>query len=320
MKRSACALLILWPAALMAGSSADYNLSPATADSGGLHASSASYLADFSEAPGAAGSSAAYTSRSGYAGQLDEASSLVISLNPAALPETGNAQLGASLLSQAGFLTSLPAGGVNWSILSGPLTGVSSGGLVTAGKVSQSTTATVQGVASGITGTLSFQVLDSLPDNFGFYAGDGLPDWWQLQYLGLSESAGGQSGDPDHDGLSNLMEYAFGTDPQSSGTGTIVYSGGVLVTHGQPLPVVTNIPNSVDYRVIFSRRRDYQSAGLRYQVQFSPDLLAWTTSAVIPLSVAQDAEYEAVGVQWPFFINGRKARFFRILIDFPSSP
>jgi len=40
---------------------------------------------------------------------------------------------------------------------------------------------------------------------------DGLPDWWEYAFFGdLSQTAGG---DPDNDGMTNLLEYQYRTDP-----------------------------------------------------------------------------------------------------------
>ncbi len=51
--------------------------------------------------------------------------------------------------------------------------------------------------------------------------GDGLPDAWETAH-GLNPRIGhginGAAGDPDHDGLSNIDEWANGTDPQNADT------------------------------------------------------------------------------------------------------
>jgi len=48
---------------------------------------------------------------------------------------------------------------------------------------------------------------------------DGLPDGWEADY-GLSVTSGsgndGSSGDPDGDGVPNIIEYAINTNPQSA--------------------------------------------------------------------------------------------------------
>ena len=52
-----------------------------------------------------------------------------------------------------------------------------------------------------------------LPDSDG----DGMPDWWENQY-GLSTQVPSAATDSDRDGISNLQEYAAGTDPTHAGT------------------------------------------------------------------------------------------------------
>jgi hypothetical protein len=64
---------------------------------------------------------------------------------------------------------------------------------------------TVNGVSSN---AVMFTVGDDDSD------GDGLPDWWELQYFGnLSQSA---NDDPDGDGVTNLQEYQQGRNPTKS--------------------------------------------------------------------------------------------------------
>lgn len=41
--------------------------------------------------------------------------------------------------------------------------------------------------------------------------GDGLPDWWEMQYFGGLQY--GANDDPDGDGYTNLEEFNAGTDP-----------------------------------------------------------------------------------------------------------
>jgi hypothetical protein len=42
--------------------------------------------------------------------------------------------------------------------------------------------------------------------------GDGLPDWWEMLHFGGATNAVWDA-DPDGDGLNNLQEYQYGTDP-----------------------------------------------------------------------------------------------------------
>jgi len=46
--------------------------------------------------------------------------------------------------------------------------------------------------------------------------GNGLPDWWELQYFGATKQSA--SADPDSDGLTNLQEYQKGTNPTKADT------------------------------------------------------------------------------------------------------
>jgi len=126
--------------------------------------------------------------------------------------------------------------------------------------------------------------------------------------------------DPDGDTLTNLQEFAFGTDPTSSASGSITYTPGGNVTN-PGLPVAQNVAvgSGVDYRAVFGRRKNYIAAGLNYSVQFSADMTNWTTSTEIPTVLTgsgSTGDIEAVSVPYPLFIpvetGFKKPNFFRV--------
>ena len=45
--------------------------------------------------------------------------------------------------------------------------------------------------------------------------GNGLPDWWELQYFGHLTGTD-PNADPDHDGMNNLAEWIAGTNPTNA--------------------------------------------------------------------------------------------------------
>ena len=57
---------------------------------------------------------------------------------------------------------------------------------------------------------------NNLPDYLADTDGNGLPDWWEMQYFGHLGVA--VNGDADGDGLSNLQEFLHGTNPNSADT------------------------------------------------------------------------------------------------------
>ena len=311
---------LLLARAVMAGSSADYTLEPAALDSGGLRGASADYVTDRSSAPGQAGTSPEYLLRSGFAGQLSDAISLALVASPATVDESASRQLAGLVNLDDDTLQPLPAASVVWSILTGPIAAISPDGLATSAPVYQNTAATVQGRYRGLTGNLSLTVLETVPDNFHLYAGDRLPDPWQVQYLGPANPQGGQTGDPDGDGYSNLLEFAFGTDPANpaSGFGDLRYAAGVITQRGQPILSIASSPAGVSFQTLFGRRKDYLTVGLSYTVQFSADLLSWHNGNRTFSVAASDAEMDVVPVRYPFFLSdGRKAQFFRVKVTLP---
>ena len=85
-----------------------------------------------------------------------------------------------------------------------------------------------------------------------------------------------------------------------------------------PPQQITNLPNSVDFRAVFGRRKDYLAAGLTYTVQFSAGLDIWQQHRHAHV-LASDAEIDAVSVPYPLFIptsrGVEKPKFFRVRVN-----
>ena len=138
---------------------------------------------------------------------------------------------------------------------------------------------------------------------------------WAAGY-GLSGENAAKTADPDGDGFTNLMEYAFGSNPAVNSSATLAYADGVLTTPGQPVLVKEG---GVWYAV-FARRKDYQDASLTYTVQFSSSLSAWVDGVTTPTVIATDGTLDVVRVPFPNFIedgiNGpQKPTFFRVEVS-----
>ena len=87
---------------------------------------------------------------------------------------------------------------------------------------------------------------------------DGLPDDWELAYLGSTASGAGD--DPDSDGNSNIAEFKGSTHPGESGAGVAVNSVAIDFLAGSAV---------VDFRT---------HPGTNYKVEVSTDLAAWGTA------------------------------------------
>ena len=203
-----------------------------------------------------------------------------------------------------------------WSEESGRIESIDPSGLLTAGSVYQDTVTTVRASSGGMFDEFDLTILNIGSDDFGPYASDGLPDTWQVGYFGESSTQGGPNMDFDNDGVINLLEFAFGTDPSQASGGSVQWSGSSVITAGSPIPYVfQGGPGTFSYRAAFSRRKDYALHGLSYSVEFSADLNTWRASTVAPTILADDGAVQVVYVPYLVFVNGRKATFFRVWVQ-----
>ncbi len=129
--------------------------------------------------------------------------------------------------------------------------------------------------------------------------------------LGVSGANSGPSGDFDFDGRVNLLEWAFGTSPTNTASGTIAVTGSVLMERGDP----TTIGPAGARQALFGRRMNYLAEGLTYTVEFSADLSTWEASTATPFAIANDGGIEAVTVPYPPQVNGAEPHFFRIKVN-----
>ncbi len=133
---------------------------------------------------------------------------------------------------------------------------------------------------------------------------------------GVSGPNSGLNGDFDGDGISNELEWAFGTSPAAGGGGAISVNAGALLAHGGP--TVLAVPDGlggVSYFALFGRRKDAAAVGLTYAVEFSDALSGWNFSGVTPTVIAQDSEIEAVTIPFPPVVIDPPQEYFRVKVN-----
>ncbi len=166
------------------------------------------------EASGETAISSSVLSYSGFIGQLyDITVGFGISALQSTIDESSTRQLIPYNLLDDTTGLAFAADEVSWSITAGPLTGIDADGLATADVVFEDTPSTIEGAFLSNTVSFDLLVLDTLPDNFGPYAGDELSDAWQIQFFGQDNPDAGPLQDPDGDGQNNLFEQLAMVDP-----------------------------------------------------------------------------------------------------------
>ena len=210
-------LLLLGAASLARGGtrfSQDYSISADDLNAAGGPVLAANYtIHDSLNETGGNSFAAGLLIRQGYPGQIFDPAVLNVSAAPAVFGETSTCLLSAHAVNDDGTGDPVPSPAVGWSVVSGPVNSISGSGFCFPAPVLTDSPAVVKGSWSGISGTANLTVLDTNPDNFGIYAGDGIPDSWQAGLFGPDNPEGRAAADPDGDGFDNLFEYLAGLNP-----------------------------------------------------------------------------------------------------------
>ena len=149
---------------------------------------------------------------------------------------------------------------------------------------------------------------------------------WRQAHFGITTNTGSaaNTADPDSDGYDNLLEFAFGTDPNVADATPFTDDGTNLTGNGIPKSNIDNgaATGNIDFTARFVRRTDYALSNLAYTVEFSHNLSTWEASTDTPTLALTDGVaitsggFQVVEVPYPYFLsNGRKARYFRVVVS-----
>jgi hypothetical protein len=213
--KSVALCVFLSAAGLFAQSSGGpYSITAASLDPAGGRSTTAAYRHDSNLGATASqtASTVAYQGAAGFSSMLRDA--VGFQILPGSVAEAAATQLSLRQVLDDGTQTSVSAAAATWGLTSGPAS-VNTTGLLTTQNVAAATDATLQITFSGFTAPGTVTVQNSIPDNFGPYASDGLDDGWQVQYFGANNPLAAPNLDPDGDGHTNLFEFTAGLVPTS---------------------------------------------------------------------------------------------------------
>jgi hypothetical protein len=184
-----------------------------------------------------------------------------------------------------------------WTLTASPAVTVAAGG---------STTFTVQFSPAGLGGrTAALHISSNDADESPFdiaLTGTGITNLeaWRLQYFGSIDNSGdgADDNDFDSDGLSNLLEFATGSDPKQNSP-----RPGELILNGETM------------EFLYTRAKGAISDGIVFTVEWSDDLTppsSWSSTGVTEEMVSQDSTTEQWRATVPAGTNG--SRYLRLKV------
>jgi hypothetical protein len=137
---------------------------------------------------------------------------------------------------------------------------------------------------------------------------------WQKLHQ-LAGTGSGQAEDFDGDGVTNLLEFAFGMDPKAGTRPLVATSGGTILTLGLPDLQVIGSGDQRRIKATFVRRVGDLS-GMSSAAHFgdAPLMLSPSSSAVV---IATDGTYEVVTVEDQIAVPASSRRFGAVKVTYP---
>jgi hypothetical protein len=263
-----------------------------TVDGGGQRATNATITLDCSIGGiGGVSTAGTVTAKSGYIGQLSETTNLTLTADVNPVNEGGSSQLGGLAFQDDATVTVLVGSNIIWSTPVLPAIGITLAGQINLTNVYADTSLVVTGSYLGVIGAGTLLVLDSNPDNYGTYAGDGILDGWQVKYFGINNPFA-LAGVTNVTGMNNLNTYIADLNPTNPASRLKIAT------------ISNQIPNRVVYFTPASSNRVYA-------LQYSTNLVTGVWTNVTPVT-----NWGNGGTCWLTDTN-LSSRFYRIMVQLP---
>ncbi len=257
-------------------SSASYEITLEATGINGKKLTSANYRIDSTVGATAAGISQdatpVYVVKGGPAAQLYDIVDLRITADPDPVDEGNATQLAAEAIADDDTKLEVASSEVGWSADTA-IDAITAEGLATSESVFEDTLVVITGSYLSVESVGDLTVANVNFDDFGTYAGDGLPDGWQVLHFGFDDPDAAPEVDPDKDGLENLIEFALDGVPVDAGSGIAL------------LPVPTAEPDGGDDFLTITFRKRESPAEVTYIVEVESDLSSESWTPVDPVSV-----------------------------------
>jgi hypothetical protein len=114
--------------------------------------------------------------------------------------------------------------------------------------------------------------------------------------------------DPDHDGVSNLLEFAYNMNPNVADAAPVSPAG----TAGLPAAHYLTVSNGI-LEIEFLRRKGTTAAGLTYTAQFTDSLGNTWVNGLAPVVTSINADWERVKVR-DSVVGPNARRFGKVVV------